>query len=250
MINNNLSQKTNKKKPIFSWNNESNIKIVKNSIRNNKICITSTDTILGFTANLTKTGFEALNNLKERSATKPYLILISGPEKLSIFIDEENLTPQIQNLISKCWPGPVTIIFKARKELPSFLTSKNNTIALRSPKNPYLLKLLKSFDGLFSTSANKTTDSPPKNLDEISNTIIEKVECIIVENNNSYDNKNSNAKKNNLFIDTKASMLQNLPSTIIDATSGKKIKVIRKGAYSINELEKYYGSKFERSEKK
>lgn len=239
MIKNNISSQKTKNRTTFSWNNEADFLQLKNSIRNNKVCITSTDTILGFTANITKNAFETLNIIKGNRNEKPYLILISSPEKLPLFINQEKLDPKITNLINKCWPGPVTIIFKAREGLPTFLTSKDNKIALRCPKNKHLQKLLDSFDGLFSTSANKAMEHPPKTLDDINPEIIEKVECIITDDK----------AINDQTIDESSSSLPNLPSTIIDVSDNNEIKVLREGAYSIKELEDYYGEKFERTKK-
>ena len=223
-------------KKLSYWKDPQTINLLKNSIRNDLICITSTDTILGFIANLTHPSFEKLNDIKGQKTDRPYLILISSKEELSHFVTTQSLNPQIHNLIDGCWPSPVTIIFKAKENLPSFLTSKEGKIALRCPNHKYLQKLLKSFDGLFSTSANKSLDPPPANINQINPQIIQEIKYLVVD------------KINGLSVDRKQPILQSLPSTIINVSSGKNVKVIRKGAYPIEELEKHYGSKFKRSE--
>lgn len=215
-----------KKKNIkFSnWKDAKNIQILINSLKNDKIAITSSDTILGLLANLTEKSFELLNHLKGGRSNKPYIILIGSIKKLKKFVNPISLTPEISNLINKCWPGPITIIFKAKSNLPYFLKSKDETIAIRYPDHPELQKLLQNFDGLFSTSANKSSKPAPKNLEEIEQEIIKQVDLLFC-----------NEKQAESFT----------PSTILDCSEPNFIKIIRKGAYPIEKLEEYYGKKFE-----
>ena len=217
------------------WTEPSTIEKLKNSLKCDQISITSTDTILGFLANLSEKSFSALNNIKGERAQKPYLILISNKDKLKNFIaadyfDQNNiLNKKIFNLIKNCWPGPLTIIFKAKKDLSSFAVSKENTIALRCPDHAPLQKLLESFDGLFSTSANKTGTPPPTFLEDIDLQTSQQISYV--------------ATDEKFEVDRQHTLKQTLPSTIIDISTGKEVKVVRSGAFSINELEKYYGSK-------
>ena len=128
-------------------------------------------------------------------------------------------------MIDQCWPGPVTLIFKAKNDLPSFAKSKKNTIALRYPDHEGLLSLLKSFDGLFSTSANKTVEKAPENIDEINSDLIEKTDLLV------YDEEMEK---------------RTLPSTIIDCTNPQRLTVIRESLFPVKKLEEYYGEKFEK----
>ena len=167
--------------------------------------------------------------IERQSARKPYLIVISSAEKLSNFVQTDILNKKIQNLINRCWPGPVTIIFNALPIVPGFLTSKDKTIALRCPDHKGLQQLLASFDGLFSTSANKAGAPIPRSFAEIDGDIIENVDYVVA--------------------DKSSDVVEIVPSTIIDisqVSDGGNIKVIREGAYSIELLEGYYGSEFEK----
>ena len=229
--------------PILFWDDKQTQANLKKSLENNKLAIVDTDTVPGFLANITKTSFEELNKMKENRSNKPYLILISSEKKLSNFVDTNSLNSNIKQIITSCWPGPLTIIFKAKDEIPKFLTSENNKIALRCPNHKGLLQILETFDGLFSTSANKTDKATPKKISDIDPSILEKMECVI---------GNSNKQSTNTSL---------LPSTIIDycgcvqekkdelnyvTHQTSKIKVIRKGAYPINMLEGIYGAIFEK----
>ncbi|MCF7899664.1 Sua5/YciO/YrdC/YwlC family protein, partial [Candidatus Babeliales bacterium] len=172
--------------------------------------------------------YKKLNNIKTKRDNKPYLILIDSIQKLKKFVSNKNLSNKnIINLINNCWPGPVTIIFKAKKNLPKYLKSEQNTIAIRCPNNKNLQKLLSSFDGLFSTSANISNQPIPTIIENIDPEILKKIDYLVV--------------------DIKKSLPQTLPSTIIDLSNEKEIKVLRKGAFPIGKLEEYYGTKFKKS---
>jgi L-threonylcarbamoyladenylate synthase len=215
----------NNEKNLF-WDDTKSSKKLEKSLKNNQISIVETDTICGFLANITKESFEQLHSLKkDRQKNKPFLVLINSQKKLKNFININSLTPQLKKLIANCWPGPLTIIFEAKNDLDTFLKSQKNTIALRCPSHKDLQTILKEFDGLFSTSANKAGKPAPKDLVDVDKDILEQV---------TY-----------LLHDQKKEPKSQKPSTIIDC-SEKKVKIIRHGTYKIEQLEKYYGSKFEK----
>ncbi len=216
---------------IMYWSNQDTQKLLKESLLNNMVSIISTDTILGLVAPITEEGFSHLNETKGGRDNKPYLLLISSPQKLEFFIHLEKLTETMRNVINNCWPGPVTIIFQAQAMLPFYLKSPSGTIALRCPQHKELQKLLEEFDALFSTSANKSAESVPTKYQEISPELIKKVNHIVIDNATNPGN--------------------NQPSTILDFSEAMNnhavpIRVVREGAYPLKELEKYYGSPFKK----
>ncbi|MFA5074608.1 MAG: L-threonylcarbamoyladenylate synthase [Candidatus Babeliales bacterium] len=216
-----------KKKYTISFNNKT-IEQLKKSLIKNNISITPTDTVFGLIGNTTLKSYKKLNNIKTKRDNKPYLILIDSIQKLKKFIDKTYLlNPKIINLINNCWPGSVTIVFKAKKNLPKFLTSPQKTIAIRCPDHEELQKLLSNFNGLFSTSANISNQPVPSIIENIDPEILKKIDYLVV--------------------DRKHSFTQTLPSTIIDLSNDKEVKVIRKGAFPINKLEEYYGTKFKKT---
>jgi len=243
--------------PIIHWQSPDTKNKVIEELKNNNVLITTTDTIPGFLANTTDKGFQALNTIKQDRQHKPYIILISDTSigdasisdasKLDYFVDPEQLTQQIKNLVKQCWPGPLTIIFKAKKELPDFLKSENNTVAIRCPNYPPLLDVLKNFNGLFSTSANISNTQAPLTIGQVDNQVAAQVECLVDDENSS---------KNSQVLETKPSTIIDVSDTCvsnaqIDDTSvsntrvSNTIRVIRQGAYSVQELEKILGTKIE-----
>lgn len=205
----------NVKRPRFHektllWQDPATINLLKQSLAQGHCSITSTDTILGFLAPLTEHGFSQLNILKGGRQDKPYIILIGSIDKLENFVDLTMLTDHIRNIIKHCWPAPVTFIFKAKNNLPSYLVSAQGTVALRCPQHDGLLALLSFFDGLYSTSANKSGCPPPIVVDEIDADLVAKVDYLVTDKDRD--------------------LSKSLPSTIIDVSDGVTVKIVRQGA--------------------
>ena len=108
---------------------------------NSTICF-KTDTIWGLSINPTKKeNIETLYKIKQRSLSKPTIFLIKSKEELENLVEE--ITPLHQKLIDAFWPGPLTIIFKAKKKLKILEAfTDNKTIALRLPKDKLTQNLL------------------------------------------------------------------------------------------------------------
>lgn len=194
--------------PTFlSWEDAGAIEHLVKIVRQDLVALTSSDTVLGLLANTTESGFNSLNKIKGRQE-KPYLLLIGSKEKLFDF--GYDISAQAEELMHHCWPGPVTLIVKAKKELPQFLISQHGTIALRFPNHAGLQAVLKRFDALFSTSANLSAQPTPIRLQDVDDTLLHQVAAVVTD---------------------KDPVAQSaLPSTIVDCTRDK-IQVLREGVY-------------------
>jgi len=202
---------------IVYWCGSKTIDCLKKRLQAENIIINSSDTIFGLLANISREGFKKLNMVKQRS-NKPYLVLIANKMCLNHFVDENNLL-QMGKIINFCWPGPVTLIFKAKQSISGFMKSKQGTIALRVPDHAGLQKLLPYFTGLFSTSANISGNPIPRTIEEIDERIIKQVACMVIDKKEKPGGSS-------------------LPSTIIDC-SGDHVTVVREGAYPIDELKRF-----------
>ncbi|KKP36193.1 MAG: Translation factor SUA5 [candidate division TM6 bacterium GW2011_GWF2_32_72] len=196
----------NFKKKMY-WEDDKAVDLVASALERGLV-VGSSDTIPGLLAPLTEAGFEALNAIKRRS-DKPYLILIGRFDSLNDFlVSEQGVFGQIEKLKKAFWPGPLTLILKAKDKIPAFLASKDGNIAIRMPNHVYLQSLLKKFPGLFSTSANFSGEPVPEFVDQISKEMVDHVELVVKDR----------VEKGGI-----------LPSTIVDCT-GDEIKVVREGA--------------------
>lgn len=237
----------------ISWASSEDRAFLAGSLRGGDVSIGSSDTVIGFLAPLTLEGYKNLDAIKKR-ADKPYLILIGDQSKLVSFTDQPK-SKGLELLMASCWPGPVTLIFKAKAGLPDYIKSNEGTVAIRVPDHLGLLSLLQEFSGLFSTSANLHGKPVPESVSQVDSQILESV-AYVVTDEVSEDPSNRSSRPFDTFSYAKASentqgervssiegQSKLLPSTILDCT-GDQIKVVREGAYPIEQLEAAYGAKF------
>jgi L-threonylcarbamoyladenylate synthase len=98
----------------------------------------------------------ALNNLftlKQRDIAKPILTLVDDRESLSSLVHEIPIV--YLQLMERFWPGPLTLIFQAKINLPTLLTAGTSTIGVRQSSHPFARQLLRAFGRpITATSAN------------------------------------------------------------------------------------------------
>lgn len=201
------------------WNNKDSVDLVAQKALSGAVFAGSTDTVIGLMAMVSLDGFNNLNRIKRRE-NKNFIILIESVDRVQCYVNAHcNL--HLENIMKNCWPGPVTLIMKMRDDAPSFLPGK--TVALRVPAHPGLQRILHHCD-LFSTSANIPGEQTPETVEDLDPHIVQSVSAII-------DDAEHHANK--------------LPSTILDCTENE-VRLIRQGAYSVDELERIYGAKIVR----
>ena len=203
-----------RKQVMIYWNDADTVTKLKETLDRGEIVLASGDTVLGLWGNVTQEAFEKMNKIKQRN-DQPYLITMASASRLPKFIDQP-LNEKLHTLIETCWPGPVTLVFKARKDLPSWMVSDQGTIALRVPDHDELRELMQYFDGLFSTSANISGQPVANCMDQIDSSIIAQVGAICSDREQQCYSKS--------------------PSTILDCSTGD-IQVLRSGAWSIEKLQ-------------
>ncbi len=119
-----------------------------------------------------------LFKLKGRDPDKPVSILIKDKKMLLEVVEE--IPPAAEKLIKKFWPGPLTIIFKAKKTVPSAITGNTGKIAVRISGNPITQKLLEIIDSpITTTSANPSGKKSPVTAKEVKDYFGDKIDLII-----------------------------------------------------------------------
>jgi L-threonylcarbamoyladenylate synthase len=98
----------------------------------------------------------ALNHLfalKQRDISKPILTLVDDRESLLSLV--QSVPAPYTVLMDSFWPGPLTLIFPARLNLPALLTAGSSTIGVRQSSHPFARQLLRAFGRpITATSAN------------------------------------------------------------------------------------------------
>jgi L-threonylcarbamoyladenylate synthase len=91
-----------------------------------------TETFYGLGAHaLHPGGVRRVFAVKARPPDKPLLVLVDGLEAALAVVAE--LTPLARRLAARHWPGPLTLVLRARPDVPAVLTAGTGTVGVRVP---------------------------------------------------------------------------------------------------------------------
>ncbi len=129
------------------------------------IGILPTDTLYGIVGSaMSKTAVERIYEVRKRDLGKPFIVLISSIEDLSLFgVKVDNV---LRMTLEGHWPGPVSIILPVTDENFDYLTRGKQTLAFRFPKNEKLIEILKPAGPLVAPSANPQGQPPATTIAE------------------------------------------------------------------------------------
>lgn len=166
-----------------------------------------TETVYGIGADARNA--DALSRIpvvKGRDEKKPILVLIGSGEAVREFA--ANVPDVAEVLMRAFWPGPLTLVFRARGDVPELLTAGTGTVGLRYSPNAFCRELIqRSGRPITSTSANRTGERTPATIEEIARQLGEGID---------------------LYVDA-GPLGDALPSTVVDV-SGPAPRLIREGA--------------------
>ena len=145
----------------ISNNQTSQIKKAAIAIKSGKLVIFPTDTLYGIGADpFNKDAVEKIYLAKRRPEKKPLIILISDIKYVENFCS--NFTTAFQKVGQHFWPGPLTIVLKAKKSVPKWITAGGDTVGLRIPNNKIARKFIERAGGYVAApSANISDSNPP-----------------------------------------------------------------------------------------
>ncbi len=174
------------------------------------VVVYPTDTLYGLGADPNNAdAVKRLFQIKGRHADQPILLLLKDAADVASWAAE--VTAEAGRLMERYWPGPLTLVFKARRQVLPLLTAGTGTIGLRVPGNSTTRQLL-AFLGtaLTGTSANRSGSENPRTPQQAAAAVGNLVDLIL-------DAGESPGGK---------------PSTIVDVT-GRNPRIIREGAVSL-----------------
>lgn len=174
------------------------------------VIVYPTDTFYGLGADPKNAqAVKRLFRIKDRETDQPILLLIHDAAAVTDWASEVN--EQAERLMKMYWPGPLTIVFKAKKQVPAGITGGKGTIGLRVPGNALTRKLLEYVKGpLTGTSANISGGGSVQTIGELDNRLLDRVDLIL-------DSGPAPGGR---------------PSTVVDVSTGQLI-VIREGAVKL-----------------
>ena len=136
-------------------------------IRGGGLVAVPTETVYGLAGNgLDAAAVEKIYEVKGRPAVKPLSLMVAGAERMEDFCLE--VPPQARTLASRFWPGPLTIVLRARDTIPPVVLAGGDTVGLRCPDHPKTLELLELTGLPFAApSANPSGEESPKDADKV-----------------------------------------------------------------------------------
>jgi L-threonylcarbamoyladenylate synthase len=119
-----------------------------------------TETLYGLGADaLNAAAVEKVFQLKGRDAANPIPVLVADREMLFSLV--AGISDLGERLIARFWPGPLTIVFRARRDIPRPLVNLAGGIGVRISSQPIANDLVKSLGRpLTATSANPSGQTP------------------------------------------------------------------------------------------
>ena len=148
-------------------------------IKNGGLVAVPTETVYGLCANaLDEKAVKKIFNLKGRDENKPLPLMISGAEDIGKYALDIPAAALV--LADKFWPGPLTIVLKAREFIPEILKASGSTIGLRCPDKKITLDLLKKCSlPLAGPSANPSGEKSPVSAEEVLAYFDGKIDAVI-----------------------------------------------------------------------
>jgi L-threonylcarbamoyladenylate synthase len=106
-----------------------------------------------------------LIELKVRAAGKPVAVLIDGPDMLRGLAAE--ISPEAEALMRRFWPGPLTLVLRARSSVSPVLTGAGDGIGVRRSSHPLATALVRALGRpVTAPSANPAGMPPPVRVEQ------------------------------------------------------------------------------------
>lgn len=175
-----IKQKLINKKEIEKIRQSDAIKKGSNLLKKGEVIAFPTETVYGLGADaLNKSAIKKIFEAKGRPVDNPLILHIAEKKQLSNLIDGP-ITKTVKRLITKFWPGPLTIIFKKSDLVPNITTADLDTVAVRMPSHPVALALIQEVNlPLAAPSANSSGFPSPTKAEHVYNDLNTKIPLII-----------------------------------------------------------------------
>src|SRR5262245_14837714 len=156
---------------------------------------------------------DALYRAKGRPEQMPILLLLADEDQASV---ASETTPEAFTVLARrFWPGPLTLVVKARATLPAGVTASGGTIGMRVPSAAIPRALARALGRpITGTSANRTGAPPARLAREVADALGEAASAL------------------GLLVDGGPAP-GGQPSTVVDLTGGAP-RLIRSGAVAFD----------------
>ena len=116
--------------------------------------------------------------IKQRQPDRPVLVLVNSVDQLKDLV--VRVTPVGQDLMTRFWPGKLTLVFEADRSVPDALTAGTGKIGIRLPGHPVARALVSELNcPLTGTSANISGKPGCHRISDLSESITSNVAMVI-----------------------------------------------------------------------
>lgn len=153
-------------------------------LNNEGVVAFPTETVYGLGARAdSKKAIEKIFQKKNRPSSNPLIVHVESLEAckplISPSVDAEILT-RFKLLAKQFWPGPLTIILPHSPKISALISAGTGKVALRIPKSPAALCLLKaSGKPLVAPSANLSERPSPTCSAHVATTLVGQIDAIL-----------------------------------------------------------------------
>lgn len=144
-----------------------NISDAAKLIREGELVAVPTETVYGLAGNgLSAESVAKIYEVKGRPAVKPLALMVHDETAMESFCTE--VPPQAHTLAKRFWPGPLSIVLKAKPIVPDIVRAGGETVSLRCPDHELTLRLIDEAKlPLAAPSANPSGEPSPKNAETV-----------------------------------------------------------------------------------
>jgi len=150
-------------------------------IRQGELVSFPTETVYGLGANaLDNEACKKIFQAKGRPSDNPLIVHVSSMEMLHTVA--ASVPPKVDEFLtrSQFWPGPLTILFPKKENVPQAVTAGQTTVAVRMPSHPIAHKLI-ALSGvpIAAPSANLSGRPSPTTAGHVIADLTGRVKCIV-----------------------------------------------------------------------
>ena len=138
-----------------------------------------TETVYGLAGNgLDENAVHEIYEVKGRPAVKPLSLMV--PDRGAMKGYCEDVPEQAEYLAERFWPGPLTIVLKAKELVPEIVRAGGTTVGLRCPDHPLTLDALRLAKLPFAApSANPSGAESPKDAGKVMEYLSGRIDAVI-----------------------------------------------------------------------
>jgi L-threonylcarbamoyladenylate synthase len=188
------------------------------ALERGRVIVYPTETLYGLGADaLNDEAVQKVFQLKGRRPDSPIPVLISDQRMLQTLVAD--VSSLARKLMDEFWPGPLTLVLPARKNIPKPLLSPLGGVGVRISRQPTATQLVKALGRpLTATSANPSGKEPARSVHEARKYFAGKIP---------------------VFIDG-GTLTSKRGSTVVEILAGK-IRIIREGEIKAVKLRQILG---------